>query len=93
MLLGGLGGRIRVTSREGYEEREAGMEETVTGGGQALRERPPETDADPGQEPSPPRPRRGGEARPAGRGRRLHDDRLFGDVLAVKRWLARRHGE
>ncbi len=68
------------------------MEETVTGsGGQALHERPREKRPDPREQSSPPRPREGGEGRLASNRTRLHDDRLFGDVLALKRWLARRH--
>ncbi len=61
------------------------------GGAQTLQEQPPRRHPDP-QRPSPSRPRHEGEGRPAAIRQRLHDDRLFGEVLALKRWLAHRGG-
>jgi len=40
---------------------------------------------------TPARSGQGAEGSPAGARRRLRDDRLFDDVLTVRRWLARRH--
>lgn len=58
--------------------------------GRALRGGPPGRHLEPAQPPSLPGPRGGGEGAPAARRSRLRDDRLFGDVLALKRWLERR---
>lgn len=74
------------------------LETKAGGGGQTLEREPLEGDRKPpGSSPARPAPppsrsARTGEGRLAGSRRRLLDDRLFGDVLALKRWLAHRTG-
>lgn len=60
-------------------------------GGQSLRDGLPASHPEPHRQPSPPRSPQSGEGAPAPHRNRLRDDRLFGDVLALKRWLGQRH--